>query len=258
MNEQATKSESAQELVGTVSPDERRSRDDRHSPRLSSYRSTRVVRESTPSCAVDRPRRRYGEKLRYCLPRHSPGEKITTSSPSLDLVLANITLYWLTQTASTSLYYYRSTHGRDVDRSKLFSSLMHKPVGYSLFPKEMLPTPIVWARTRVNLVWSRRHGSVSGCSSVSARGGTMLMIGDRVDISPRWSSPWSCGKMSWTLSGWLGGGEGAPSCRKGVSWIRSSTAWSSCLHFCTERRRVASAPHGMNTGVCKMSIGVAA
>ena len=106
---------------------------------------------------------RYGEKLRYAVPRHRIGEKQTTGSeenPCLDLILANITLYWFTHTASTSLYYYRSSQ-RDVDRSKEFNSLFNKPVGYSHFPMELLPTPIEWVKSRVNLVWSRRHDSVS-------------------------------------------------------------------------------------------------
>jgi len=47
---------------------------------------------------------RFGEKLRYAFPHHRIGEKQTTGSeenPCLDLILAIITLYWFTHTAST-------------------------------------------------------------------------------------------------------------------------------------------------------------
>ncbi len=102
------------------------------------------------------------------------GEKMISWSddtPSLDHILSNISLYWFTQCASTSLYPYRANYGREVDKSTLFKSLMDKPVGYSLFPREILPTPIEWVKTRVNLVWSRRHESVriAYCSSPSWR-----------------------------------------------------------------------------------------
>lgn len=121
--------------------------------------------------------RRHGEKLTHALPLPRSiriSEKFlswsdTDTSPSLELILSNITLYWLTGTSSTSLYHYRTSYGResDVDKSKLFKKLMDKPVGYSLFPKEILPTPIEWVKGRVNLVWSRRHDSVSRSPSPS-------------------------------------------------------------------------------------------
>ena len=34
-----------------------------------------------------------------------------------------------------------------------------KPLGYSYFPKELIPIPVSWAATTGNLVWSKVHES---------------------------------------------------------------------------------------------------
>lgn len=34
-----------------------------------------------------------------------------------------------------------------------------KPMGYSWFPHELVPTPVSWAKTSGNLVWYKRHTS---------------------------------------------------------------------------------------------------
>lgn len=37
-----------------------------------------------------------------------------------------------------------------------------KPMGYSLFPQEIIPMPLAWVKADVgaNLVWCKRHGRV--------------------------------------------------------------------------------------------------
>jgi microsomal epoxide hydrolase len=37
------------------------------------------------------------------------------------------------------------------------SEWISKPLGYSLFPKEIAPTPVHWVEKISNLVWSREH-----------------------------------------------------------------------------------------------------
>ena len=34
---------------------------------------------------------------------------------------------------------------------------IHKPFGYSYFPKELIPIPVCWAKETGNLVWSKVH-----------------------------------------------------------------------------------------------------
>jgi len=38
---------------------------------------------------------------------------------------------------------------------------LDKPLGYSLFPKEIVPVPREWAALTGRLVWFRRHEKVS-------------------------------------------------------------------------------------------------
>jgi microsomal epoxide hydrolase len=37
---------------------------------------------------------------------------------------------------------------------------LSKPMGYSWFPKELVPTPVAWVRKVDNLVWFKRHEQV--------------------------------------------------------------------------------------------------
>ncbi|KAF8324160.1 Alpha/Beta hydrolase protein [Cantharellus anzutake] len=80
------------------------------------------------------------------------GEKViagTDSTPSLDTILALTTVYWVTNSASTSLYPYRT------DDSPYIS--VKKPLGYSIFPKEVLSPPPSWVGYNTNLVFVREH-----------------------------------------------------------------------------------------------------
>lgn len=89
------------------------------------------------------------------------GEKFivwSDETPSLDHILANVSIYWYNQTISTGLYHYRSTGGRRAPEEFSPPKTGDKPIGYSLFKKEIHPIPRVWAENQVgNLVWFRRH-----------------------------------------------------------------------------------------------------
>ncbi|KAF5522022.1 putative epoxide hydrolase [Colletotrichum aenigma] len=108
------------------------------------------------------------------------GEKFLTwthETPSMDEILASVTLYWLTQTFPRGMYPYRQeviddTHGsmtdaecRRVIKDGAKRYMFHpdpkyyceKPMGYSWFPYEIVPVPKAWAATTGNLVWYRPH-----------------------------------------------------------------------------------------------------
>jgi len=70
-------------------------------------------------------------------------------------ILDSVTLYWFTDTISRSFYPYRDAlecpyHG-------VPEYFIHKPLGFSFFPHETMPTPKSWVKTTGNLVWSRLH-----------------------------------------------------------------------------------------------------
>jgi len=60
---------------------------------------------------------------------------------SRDQVLDEITLYWLTATGASSARMYWEALGRAMDRRTI-----EVPMGFSLFPGEIFPTPIDWVR----------------------------------------------------------------------------------------------------------------
>ncbi|KAF8324162.1 epoxide hydrolase-like protein [Cantharellus anzutake] len=83
------------------------------------------------------------------------GEKLiewSDSTPTLDTILAMVTVYWVTNSASTSLYPYR---GSGDDPSAYIS--IKKPLGYSIFPKEIGSYPPSWLGYNTNLVFVREH-----------------------------------------------------------------------------------------------------
>ncbi|KAF2733648.1 alpha/beta-hydrolase [Polyplosphaeria fusca] len=91
------------------------------------------------------------------------GEKFlewTDQDLPLDMVLADITLYWLCESFPTSIYTYREDF--DVPPRKGFyhsqeGLYVDKPIGYSYFPYELIAIPKAWAATTGNLVWFKRH-----------------------------------------------------------------------------------------------------
>ncbi|KAH7401259.1 epoxide hydrolase-like protein [Pyrenochaeta sp. MPI-SDFR-AT-0127] len=71
-----------------------------------------------------------------------------STTPSLNTILTDVTLYWLTGCYPTSIYPYREViELRYVD----------KPVGYSYFPYELAPIPKSWAAKTGNLVSFNSH-----------------------------------------------------------------------------------------------------
>ncbi|KAL1594041.1 hypothetical protein SLS59_009072 [Nothophoma quercina] len=68
--------------------------------------------------------------------------------PSLNTILADITLYWLTDCFPTSIYTYRQEKKLDH---------VNKPTGYSYFPYELSPIPQAWAARTCDLVFFRNH-----------------------------------------------------------------------------------------------------
>ncbi|KAF4551184.1 Epoxide hydrolase-like protein 4 [Elsinoe fawcettii] len=92
------------------------------------------------------------------------GEKFlewTDEDPPIDQILESISLYWLTDTFPRCIYPYRSLYGpdRDAIRAKTTPEKHNTPMGFSWFPKELVPTPVSWVGTTANLVWSRHHTS---------------------------------------------------------------------------------------------------
>jgi microsomal epoxide hydrolase len=101
------------------------------------------------------------------------GEKYlewTDEDPSTEEILRTVSLYWLTDTFPRAIYPYRAYFGSKAQANKLpddLQSYCEKPMGYSYFPKDLLPTPVVWAKTKGNLVWSRQHDKVSSAYQIS-------------------------------------------------------------------------------------------
>jgi len=71
-----------------------------------------------------------------------------STTPSLNTILADITLYWLTECYPTSIYAYREA------KSVL---CVDKPMGYSWFPYELAPIPRAWAEKTGKMVFFRAH-----------------------------------------------------------------------------------------------------
>ncbi|KAI0465548.1 Alpha/Beta hydrolase protein [Xylaria cf. heliscus] len=97
------------------------------------------------------------------------GEKFldwTDEDPSLDIILAHTTLYWITETFPRCIYPYRG-EAADDERPRIgkVSGRGHpqpyvsKPSGYSFFPQEIMPIPASWVATSCNLVSVARHES---------------------------------------------------------------------------------------------------
>jgi microsomal epoxide hydrolase len=66
------------------------------------------------------------------------GEKFlewSDTTPDLDHILTNISLYWYTSSILTSFQPYRQLHGE----SSVHFAYISKPVGFSFFPYELFP-----------------------------------------------------------------------------------------------------------------------
>ncbi|KAK4940405.1 hypothetical protein LTR10_019511 [Elasticomyces elasticus] len=92
------------------------------------------------------------------------GEKFiqwTDETPSLEDILDDVTLYWLTQSFPRCIYIYREYHGDSGAHTPHGDPeyRSEKPVGYSWFPQELAPIPKAWVERMGNLVWHRQHDS---------------------------------------------------------------------------------------------------
>ncbi|KDE08491.1 hypothetical protein MVLG_01271 [Microbotryum lychnidis-dioicae p1A1 Lamole] len=76
---------------------------------------------------------------------------------SIDDILDSVTVWYLTDTIARSVYPYREVHGRtsmSIDKPEWFIS---KPVGFSWFPQELMPTPRVLIEKTGNVVQFTTH-----------------------------------------------------------------------------------------------------
>lgn len=69
---------------------------------------------------------------------------------SRDELLANVTLYWLTQTINSACrIYYEEMHSSTAGNT---SAQVERPTGFALFPKEISHPPRGWAERFFNVV----------------------------------------------------------------------------------------------------------
>ncbi|ORX40073.1 Alpha/Beta hydrolase protein [Kockovaella imperatae] len=88
------------------------------------------------------------------------GEKFlawSDETPSLDMILSNVTLYWLTESFPTGLWAYNDDHPPVAVKGTSPHNKHEKPVGYSLFPKDHETYPESYVKKAMNLVWFRQH-----------------------------------------------------------------------------------------------------
>lgn len=105
-----------------------------------------------------------GITLKHC----RIGEKFlrwSDTNPTAHQILGNVSLYYLTRTFPTSLYHYWASTGSRHFHTESQPNLAKikatgKPIGYSLFKKEITPFLPEWAEGEVNLVWSKKHEKV--------------------------------------------------------------------------------------------------
>jgi microsomal epoxide hydrolase len=86
--------------------------------------------------------------------------------PTPTQILDDVTLYYLTKTFPTSLTHYWAARPsryavREAQEDLAAIKATGKPVGYSLFKKEINPVLPEWAEGRLDLAWSKRHERVS-------------------------------------------------------------------------------------------------
>ncbi|KAF4957867.1 hypothetical protein FSARC_11163 [Fusarium sarcochroum] len=89
------------------------------------------------------------------------GEKFldwTDDDPPLSTVLESVTLYWLSNCFSTSLWPYRQRFAPgNIGAHDNPEWHLHKPLGMSWFPQEVAPVPKAWTATTGDLVFFRQH-----------------------------------------------------------------------------------------------------
>ncbi|KAJ7660255.1 Alpha/Beta hydrolase protein [Mycena polygramma] len=83
------------------------------------------------------------------------GEKMlewSDKDPPLEVILTDVSIYWFTNSISTSFYPYREPIAGGAGYYKYHD----KPVGYTWFPREIIPAPESWAKKEANLVFYRQ------------------------------------------------------------------------------------------------------
>jgi microsomal epoxide hydrolase len=128
------------------------------------------------------------------------GEKFlewTDETPSLNDILASVSLYWLTDTCPRAIYPYREvsyfpsphlltssaqgkhasvpaiemahctnalcgrqSYGPNPTHHGTPSLYINKPLGYSYFPKDVYPVPVSWVAASGKLCWTNIHAKV--------------------------------------------------------------------------------------------------
>lgn len=80
------------------------------------------------------------------------------TTPSLDVILESVTLYWFTETFPRAIYPYRQlfTPG-NIGAHENPKWRVEKPFGFSWFPYELAPVPRAWVETTGALEWWREH-----------------------------------------------------------------------------------------------------
>ncbi|RAH54219.1 epoxide hydrolase [Aspergillus piperis CBS 112811] len=78
-----------------------------------------------------------------------------------ETILEMVSLYWLTESFPRAIHTYRETtptasapNGATMLQKELY---IHKPFGFSFFPKDLCPVPRSWIATTGNLVFFRDH-----------------------------------------------------------------------------------------------------
>lgn len=104
----------------------------------------------------------------------------------LDTILADVTLYWLTECFPTCIYTYREdfavppTPGYFHGQKNLYVS---KPMGYSYFAWELAPVPRSWAETSGELVWFKAHERGGHFAALERPGELLRDIEDFVGVA---------------------------------------------------------------------------
>ncbi|CAO1616424.1 unnamed protein product [Jaminaea pallidilutea] len=90
------------------------------------------------------------------------GEKFlswTHHDPPDHDIFESLTLWWLTETMPRALYPYRNrpVSGGMMQQASQKENFIHRPVGFSDAPYELVPAPLEWAKGTANIVWHREH-----------------------------------------------------------------------------------------------------
>lgn len=95
-------------------------------------------------------------KVVHLTPYPRIGEKFiewSDTTPSIDHILTNISLYWFTQGFPRSIYPYRSLFAPDQKQNPFIS----KPLGFSFFQHELFPGIKGAIEKKANLVTYNQH-----------------------------------------------------------------------------------------------------